>query len=137
MEFNAYPVVAETQPDGTILEIAKTKYACTAGLGIANRRSVIRIANIDLNAENKTTALGNLESAIYDAFAAMPVDFQGKAMLYANNRVISFMRKGYAGRVSPARYEDAVPKNSIGDVMFDSYVVRRCDSMLVTEAKIS
>lgn len=136
MEFTAYPYVAETQPDGTILEVAKTKYACTAGLGIANRKSVIRIANIDLNSQNPTTALGNLEAAIYDAFAAMPVDFQSRAMLYANNRVISFMRKGYAGRVVPARYADAVPKNAIGDVMFDSFVVRRCDSMLATEAKV-
>ena len=136
MEFTAYPYVAETQPDGTIIEVAKTKYACTAGLGIANRKSVIRIANIDVNADDKVTALGNLEAAIYDAFAAMPVDFQSRAMLYANNRVISFMRKGYAGRVSPARYADAVPKNAIGDVMFDSFVVRRCDSMLATESKI-
>lgn len=136
MEFTAYPYVAETQPDGTIIEIAKTKYACTAGLGIANRKSVIRIANIDTAAANQTTALASLEAAIYDAFAAMPVDFQGRATLYANNRVISMMRKGYAGRVVPARYIDSVPKNAIGDVMFDSFIVRRCDSMLSTESKV-
>jgi hypothetical protein len=136
MEFVAYPYVAETQPDGTIIEVAKTKYACTAGLGIANRKSVIRIANVDHANANITETLGKLEAAIYDAFAAMPVDFQGRATLYANNRVISMMRKGYAGRVSPARYVDSVPKNAIGDIMFDSFIVRRCDSMLPTESKV-
>lgn len=137
MEFVAYPYVAETQPDGTIIEVAKTKYACTAGLGIANRKSVIRIANIDTAAADLSATLRGLESAIYDAFAAMPIDFQGRATLYANNRVISMMRKGYAGRVIPAKYIDAPPKNAIGDVMFDSFVIRRCDSMLHTESKVS
>lgn len=138
MQFVAYPYVAETQPDGTILEIAKTKYACTAGLGIANRKSVIRIANIDnsLTGADLTAGMGLLEAAIYDAFAAMPIDFQGGVRLYANNYTIATLRKALSGRVVPARYEDSVPKNAIGDVMFDSFVIRRCDSMKNTESKM-
>lgn len=136
MEFVPYGYRAETQPDGTILEIAKTKYACTVGLGVANRKSVVRVANIDTAAVDQKAALAGLEGAIYDAFAAMPTDFQSRATLYANNRVISMLRKGFAGRVVPARYEDSVPKNAIGDVMFDSFIVRRCDSMLSAESRV-
>ena len=137
MEFTAYPYMAETQPDGTIIEIAKTKYACTAGLGIANRKSVIRIANIDNDPTNLVENMGKLESAIYDAFAAMPVDFQSRVKLYANNRTLASMRKAFAKRIVPAKYVDSVPKNAIGDVMFDSFIIRRCDSMLAAESKVS
>ncbi|MGE0075337.1 MAG: major capsid protein [Sphaerochaetaceae bacterium] len=137
MEFTAYPYMPETQPDGTIIEVAKTKYACTAGLGIANRKSVIRIANIDNDPTNLVENMGKLESAIYDAFAAMPVDFQSRVKLYANNRTLASMRKAFAKRIVPAKYVDSVPKNAIGDVMFDSFIIRRCDSMLAAESKVS
>lgn len=138
MQFVPYPYNAETQTDGTILEIAKTKYACTAGLGIANRKSVVRIANIDnsLSGTDLTTAMGLIEASIYDAFAAVPVDFQSKVKLYANNYTIATLRKALTGRITPANYTDSVPKNSIGDVMFDSFVIRRCDSMKNTESKV-
>lgn len=138
MEFIPYPFTAETQPDGTILEIAKSKYSATAGLGIANRRSVVRVANIDqsLTGSDMIAHLSTLEAAIYDAFAAIPKDFQSGVKLYANARVINLLRKGFAGRVSPATYQDAIPKNAIGDVQFDSFIIRRCDSMLTTESKV-
>jgi len=135
MEFTPYPYRAVKQPDGTIIEVAYSKYACTAGLGIANRKSVIRVANIDT--DPATADFDKLEAAIYDAFSAFPVDYQSRVQMYANNRVLSSMRKAYAGRVVPAKYVDSVPKNAIGDVMFDSFTVRRCDSMLATEAQIS
>ena len=133
MEFTPYPYKAIKQPDGTIIEVAYSKYACTAGLGIANRKSVIRIANIDNGAG---ADFDKLEAAIYDAFAALPVEFQSGVKLYANNRTIANMRKAYAGRVVPAKYVDSIPKNAIGDVMFDGFVIRRCDSMLNTESQI-
>ncbi|MGD8113871.1 MAG: phage major capsid protein, partial [Sphaerochaetaceae bacterium] len=119
----------------TIIEVAYSKYACIAGLSIANRKSVVRIANIDN--DPSTADFDKLEAAIYDAFAALPVEFQSGVKLYANNRTIANMRKAYAGRVVPAKYVDSVPKNAIGDVMFDSFVIRRCDSMLNTESQIA
>lgn len=135
MEFTPYPYKAIKQPDGTIIEVAYSKYACIAGLSIANRKSVVRIANIDN--DPSTADFDKLEAAIYDAFAALPVEFQSGVKLYANNRTIANMRKAYAGRVVPAKYVDSVPKNAIGDVMFDSFVIRRCDSMLNTESQIA
>ena len=138
MEFKPYPYTAELQTDGTVLEIAYSKYACTVGLGIANRKSVIRIGNIDNKvAPNDFVAnMSKLEAALYDAFAAMPVDFQSRVRLYANNYTIATMRKAFAKRVVPANYGDSVPKNAIGDVMFDSFIIRRCDSMKNTESKL-
>lgn len=138
MQFVPYPFTVEEQSDGTLLELAYSKFACTAGLGIANRRSVVRIANIDnsLSGTDLTTAMGNIEASIYDAFAAIPVDFQNRVRLYANNRTLSTLRKGFAKRITAARYEDAVPKNATGDIMFDSFVIRRCDSLLNSEDKV-
>jgi len=137
IEFTPYPYQAVKQPDGTIQEIALSKFSAAAGLGIANRKAVVRIANIDNDPTKITANMAKLEEAIYDAFSAIPVEFQGQVRLYANNRTIANMRKAFAKRVVPAKYADAVPKNATGDVMFDQYVVRRCDSMLATESKIA
>lgn len=138
MQFVPYGFKAVEQSDGTLLEVAYSKFACTVGLGIANRKSVIRIANIDnsLSGSDLKTAMGKIEAAIYDAFAAVPVDFQSKIRLYANNRTLSTLRKGFSGRIYPANYGDSVPKNAIGDVMFDSFNIRRCDSLISTEEKV-
>jgi len=138
MQFVPYGYNAIEQSDGTLLEVAFSKFACTVGLGIANRRSVVRVANIDnsLTGADLTTAMGNIEASIYDAFASIPVDFQNRVRLYANNRTLSTLRKGFAKRIAPARYEDAIPKNATGDIMFDSFVIRRCDSLLNSEDRV-
>ena len=137
LEFTPYGYVAETQPDGTIIEVAKSKFSCIAGLGIANRKSVIRIANIDNDPAAYATNMAKLEEAIYDAFASVPVDFQSGMKMYANNYTLANMRKAFNKRVTPMRYVDTIPKNAIGDVMFDSFAIRRCDSMLNAESQIA
>jgi len=137
IDFTPYGYQVLKQPDGTLLEVANSKFSARAGLGIANRKSVIRIANIDNTPADYVVNMAKLESAIYDAFAALPVDFQGSVKMYANNRTITNLRKAFAKRVIPATYRDSVPKNAVGDVMFDQFTIRRCDSMLNTESKIS
>lgn len=136
LEFTPYPYAPVKQPDGTIIEVANSKFSCIAGLGIANRKSVIRVANIDNDPAHYAENMAKLEVALYDAFAALPVDFQNSVRLYANAKTITNLRKAMAKRVVPATYGDSVPKNATGDVMFDSFVIRRCDSMLDTEAKV-
>lgn len=134
IQFNAFPFENVKDEEGGYIRRALSQFIMMFGLSIANRQTAARIANIDTTS---STSIGNISGALYEAIASFPKEYRSSVEIWTTPKVILEMRKLYAGRVNPATYRDAVDKNAIGDVMFDNFVIRQCDSMVDTEAVVS
>lgn len=120
--------------DGGNIRVAKSQFMIMMGLRIPNRRSVIRIANIDTTDDACVKGLSN---KLYEAFEALPLSMKSSVNIYTTGHVTLALRKLFNERVVPAKAADAVPRNAIGDVNFDNFVLRRCYSMLNTEDHVA
>lgn len=139
IQFNHFGYENITDSDGKIKRVARSQFIATAGLSLANRRACVRIANIEASLADAQFEdnMKNLVSCMYQAFAAIPAPYRSRVKIYTNAEVILALRHAYADRVSPARYVDAIPANAYGDIMFENFIVRQCDSMLATEDVVS
>jgi hypothetical protein len=135
IEFNAFPFENSLDSEGGNIRVAKSQFIISFGLSIAHRQTVVRIANVDTSS---STSIGNISDAIYEAFAAIPREYRASVDIWTSPKVILEMRKAYANRVNAIpSYDNAIYKNAIGDVMFDNFVIKSCDSMVDTEAVVS
>lgn len=133
IEFNAFSFENTLDSEGGNIRVAKSQFIISFGLSIANRRTAVRIANIGLAAGDK--GVENLADCIYEAFAAFPREYQNTVEIWTTPKVILAMRKHYNDRITAVgNYNDAIYQNAIGDVRFDGFVLRACESMLDTEA---
>ena len=136
IEFNAFPFENVKDDEGGNKRVALSQFIMSFGLSIANHQSVVRICNIDTTSSG-STSIAAIPDMLYEAFASMPREYRSTVEIWTTPKVILALRKTYAARVSPATYPDAIYKNAIGDVLFDNFVIRQCDSMVDTEAIVS
>jgi hypothetical protein len=123
----AWQVVNE---DGEKFFERDTQFLMTTGMSIMNRFAAIRIANIDTSDDRADTAMPKLRKNLYKAFSLLPKEFKSRVRLYAPGAVCSQLNDYYAKQVHPIVYQGSIPQNAIGDVYFDRFVIRQCDSML-------
>ena len=136
IEFNAFPFENSKDSEGGNIRVAKSQFIMSFGLSIANRQTVVRIANV--GTASGDTGVAGLGDLIYEAFAAIPREYRSSVEIWTSPKVVLAMRKQYSNRVTAIpSYENAVYKNAIGDVMFDNFIIKPCDSMLDTEAVVS
>lgn len=119
---------------GGNVRTAKSQIAMTLGLSIADTRTAVRIANVETT---DATSVGKIADALYEAFAAIPREYRNSVEIYTTPAVILALRKTYANRVQPATYPDAIYRNAIGDILFDNFVIKQCDSMVDTEGVVA
>ncbi len=105
-----------------------TQFLMSTGLALMNRFAVIRIANIDSSESALGTSMPQLKKNLFRAFTLLPKQFKSRARIYAPGSVIAGLNDYYDSRVQPITYEGAIPVNAIGDVRFDRFVLRQCDS---------
>jgi len=110
-----------------------TQFLMTTGLSVMNRYSIIRIANVETDADNVGTAMPALRKNLFKAFTLLPKTFKSRVRIYAPGAVVAALNEYYAGLVQPVTYEGAIPVNAIGDVRFDRFVIRQCDTMSEAE----
>ncbi|NLF35481.1 MAG: hypothetical protein GX585_05905 [Clostridiales bacterium] len=110
-----------------------TQFLMTTGLSVLNRYAAIRIANVETDAANVAAAMPALRKNLFKAFTLLPKPFKSRVRIYAPGAVVAALNEYYAGLVQPVTYEGAVPVNAIGDVRFDRFIIRQCDSMLSNE----
>ena len=105
------------------------------GLAIMDRRSVVRIANVDVSsAEN----IKNLERAIYKAFTVIPQDKAGRARIYVSPKIVPDLKMYYSDKVNAATYEGGKPHNITGDFEISGVgVFRPCLHLLNTEDTVA
>jgi hypothetical protein len=105
-----------------------TQFLMSTGLALMNRFSVIRIANIDTSETALGESMPQLKKNLFRAFTLLPKQFKSRVRIYAPGSVIAGLNDYYDSRVQPITYEGAIPVNAIGDVRFDRFVLRQCDS---------
>lgn len=116
--------------EGGNVRIAKSQFMVTFGLSIANRRTVVRIANIDTTSD---ASMEKVQSLLYEAFSVIPRIYRSSVDIWAPASVNLALRKKFESRVTPATHAEAAPQNAYGDIYFDKFVIKECDSMLETE----
>ena len=111
----------------------KTQFMMMTGLSLANRYSVIRIANIDCSSATVEAQMIALRKNLYKAFTYLPKQFKSRVKIYAPGLVLASLNGYYDSLVKPVTYANAIPQNAIGDIMFDNFVIRQVETMLATE----
>lgn len=104
------------------------------GVAMKSRKSGVRIANIDF--EN---GLNAFDKALYEAFEAIPTEFQNSVVIYAPKRAIPHLKQFYRDKMinNVATYEGAKPMNLRGDFTIDGMAFRRCEQLALNEGKIN
>lgn len=133
IQYETFPFTRVSSDAGEIVQAAD-QAIISGGLAVKNAMSAIRIANInpdDLDNFNKLT------NQMHDAIRYFKPSDRQRVKIFTTGRVISAFGKYYGNRVAPAKYYDAIPRNTFGDISYDIFTLRECSSMLETEGKIS
>ena len=105
------------------------------GLAIMDRRSVVRIANVDVSSADN---IKNLERAIYKAFTVIPPDKASRARIYVSPKIVPELKMYYSDKVYAATYEGGKPHNVTGDFEISGVgVFRPCLQLLNTEDTVA
>lgn len=137
IQFNHFGYENITDTEGEIRRVARSQFIATAGLSIANRFAAVAIRNIETDTAQAGVYMPKLVEAMYKALVAIPAPFRGSVKIYTAPEVILALRMYYADKVRPATYAETIPHNAHGDVMFDNFVLRQCDSMVIYEDVIA
>jgi hypothetical protein len=113
----------------------RSHYKWDCGLTLRDWRYVVRIANIDVSDLTKNAGSGfDLIDGLSQAIELLPGVRMGRPVFYCNRTVKSFLRRQIANRVASNLTLDNVSGKHV--MAFDGIPVKRCDSILSTEAAI-
>lgn len=132
-------------PDGITLTDAnggkfqgyRTHYQWDCGLTVRDWRYVVRIANIDVTKLTKDASAGaDLIDLMVQAEELLPSNAEGSTKLsfLCNRTVRSFLRRQIMNKTVYQLTQDTVGGKTV--TLFDGIPVRRCDSILSTEAQV-
>lgn len=114
--------------------VAKSRFMWMGGLRIPNRRTVVRIANINPADANLVPTLNKL---MLQAFQSIPQAYQSSVSIYANSDTIVAYNAGLNSRITPNTYSDAGLQNPLSNVQIGGFRVKRCESLLRDEAQVT
>lgn len=137
MEDKGQVTVESIDGVGGRMEAYRTHYRWDCGLVVRDWRYVVRIANVDTSALVKNAASGtDIIDKMTEALEMVPSLSMGRPAFYCNRTVKSFLRRQITSKVgsSTLTMEQVAGKHV---TVFDGVPVRRCDSILSTEAVIS
>lgn len=116
-------------------EMYRTHYRMDAGLTIRDWRYFVRVANIDVSDLNTLANTKNLVTWMIQAAERIPAFGMGRAVFYVNRTIREKLRLGILEKIaSQLTYETVAGKRVMS---FDGIPVKRCDSLLNTEAVVS
>ena len=125
------------EEDGAKFFQRDTQFLMSTGLSVMNRFAAIRIANVETDDANLADSMPALKKNLYKAFTLLPKQLKSRVRIYAPGSVVASVNDYYSNLVSPVTYEGAIPQNAIGDVRFDRFIIRQCDSMIATEGVVT
>lgn len=119
------------EKDGEATRKKTDFFIISDGLAIMDRRSVVRIANVDVSTDD---GIKNLEKAIYQAFTVIPANKAGRARIYVSPKIVPALKMHYSNKVTAVTYEGGKPHNITGDFEIPGVgVFRQCLHLLATE----
>ena len=123
--------------NGGRMEGYRSHYRWDLGLHVKDWRYIVRIANVDTSALTKNASAGaDLIDKMTEALELVPTLSGVRPSFYMNRTVRSFLRRQIMNKVASSTLTmDQVAGRKV--MFFDEVPVRRCDSILSTEAVIS
>jgi hypothetical protein len=121
--------------DGGRYQGYRTHYKLDVGLSVRDWRYVVRVANIDVSDLTKAAATGaDLVDLIVQALELVPNLSMGRAAIYCNRTVRSFLRRQISNKDNVNLTLETVGGKRV--LTFDGVPVRRTDAILSTEARV-
>jgi len=125
-----------TDSEGGKREVLYDHFQWMLGLSIADRKTVVRIANIDTT---DTTCLEGLTNKIFEAFTVFKPQHRASVRMFTTSEVILQLRelRDSEKRANVFTERDTYPKNLYNPVNFGGYVLEECYNMLDTEDQLA
>lgn len=136
MENKGQVTIENVDGAGGRMEAYRTHYRWDVGLTVRDWRYIVRIANIDVALLTKTGATGaDLLDLMTQALELVQDLTSGRPAFYCSRTVRSFLRRQMVNKIvnSTLTLENIAGKHVM---TFDGVPVRRCDSILNTEATV-
>lgn len=127
--------IEDVDGSGGRMEAYRTHYRWDVGLTVRDWRYVVRICNIDVSDLATLTNTDEIVDSMIRASERVP-GFEGvRAVWYCNRTVRESLRLGILQKAAGNLNWETVEGRRV--LMFDGFPVRRCDSILSTEARIT
>ena len=133
LTYETYPM-REVTENGKLSFQAYSYFRGVFGLKVKNRKSFVRIANIDYSDE---ACLKKLPNLIIAAVAALPSTMRSNFKIYSNKEVTVGFKQLNQSLVTPVVYDGKIMSNPVGNIYIGNSLVTQCDSMLATEERIA
>ena len=123
------------EADGEATRKKTDLFYLTSGVAIMDRRSCVRIANVDVSSDAN---IKNLEKAIYQAFTVIPAEKAGRARIYCSPKIVPALKMYYNNKVQAVTYEGGKPHNVTGDFEIPGVgVFRQCMHITAAESSVA
>lgn len=114
----------------------RSHYKWDCGLSVRDWRYIVRIANIDISDLTKTGSTGaDVVDLMVQALEQVKDLSMGKPVFYVNRTIRSFLRRQMLNKSNVLLNLDELAGKKV--LTFDGIPVRRCDSLVNTEATVS
>jgi hypothetical protein len=127
--------VTVTESDGSMWQAYRSHYRWDVGLHLKDWRYVARVCNIDVSDLNTIANTKELIKWMIQASERIPKFGMGRAVWYVNRNIREKLRLGIQEKIANNLTWETVSGKRV--MTFDDIPVRRCDSILNTEAAIS
>jgi hypothetical protein len=116
-------------------EMYRTHYRLDAGLTVRDWRYFVRIANIDVSDLDTIANTKNILTWMVQAAERIPAFGMGRSVFYVNRTIREKLRLGILEKISNQLTWETVAGRRVA--VFDGIPVKRCDSLLNTEAVVA
>jgi hypothetical protein len=129
--------VTATDAAGGYYQVLRTHYAWDIGLTVRDWRYIARVANIDTTNMKAESNAADLSKNLIKALEKIPSLGMGRAALYANRDVATYLRIQALAKSNVNLSFDQAVNGGSKVLTFDGIPIRRCDAILNTEARIT
>lgn len=134
LKYDAFAFENHEDGNGNNKRVAKSHFMWVGGLRIQNRRTVVRIANINMQNE---TCVKSLNGLILRAFMAIPQQYRMRVSIYANASVIVGYNDAINSKIVAGTYQAAGLQNPLSNIQIGQFRVKDCESMVHGEDQIA
>lgn len=131
-------VETKEKSDGSLYEVYREKFGMDVGMSVRDWRAIARLANIDVSALTADAATGaDLIDLMIDAYYQLdnPGMASGNTVIYTSRTIAKFLHKQAMNKTNVELTLEEFAGRKVP--MFLGHPIRRMDSILETEARVT
>ena len=122
--------------DGKHLLMTVDHFTANLGIAVADRRSLVRIANVNTNLADNDAGMKALIDCIRDAFENIPGSMQSNVKIFCAPRVINRLSAYYNDHHVNTTWAQVGDQHVVGEVNIDGFRFVPDHQILCTEQRI-